>query len=130
MTIAFWCVGIAGLLPILWAGVAKFIMGFKLENNSNPRDFLATAQGKAKRANWAQVNSWEAFSPFAAAVIIASICGVAENCMDSIAITFIIARVGYGIAYIQDWHIFRSLVWALGLLATLTLYVAAAMVVR
>jgi uncharacterized MAPEG superfamily protein len=75
MNIAFYCVAINGLLPMVWAGFAKFSAGFQLKDNVQPRAFLAKQTGLSARANAAQANSWEAFAPFAAAVIIAHIGG-------------------------------------------------------
>ena len=38
---------------------------FKGYDNSNPREFLDKLQGRAKRAHYAQLNSFEAFPAFA-----------------------------------------------------------------
>src|SRR3546814_10004956 len=42
-------------------------------DNAAPRDYFEQSTGWRKRAHWAQLNSFEAFPAFAAAVIIAQI---------------------------------------------------------
>jgi uncharacterized MAPEG superfamily protein len=122
MTTAYYCVLIASILPIIWAGVAKKVSGFSMKDNAAPRAFFESLKGKAQRANWAQQNSWEAFAPFAAAVIIANLCQANPQRIDLYAVTFIGARILYGIFYIADLAILRSIVWTIGMAATLGLY--------
>ena len=74
MTIAYWCVLIAAVMPIVWAGAAK--SGAKGFNNARPREFLGSLSGWPARANFAQQNAYEAFPPFAAGVIIAHLYGL------------------------------------------------------
>jgi uncharacterized MAPEG superfamily protein len=122
MTIAFLCVFIASFLPIFWAGYAKMSSGFSMKDNASPRTFMESLKGKAQRANWAQANAWEAFAPFAAAVIIANICQANPQRIDLYAGTFIIARILHGIFYIADLARMRSVVWMIGIAATIGLY--------
>lgn len=125
MTIAFTCVLIASILPIIWVGVAKASIGFSLGKNLNPREHLANATGKAQRANWAQQNAWEAFAPFAAAVIIASHIGVRQSYIDYCAVTFIVMRITHGISYIYNNGNLRSIVWSIGMFSVFGLYILA-----
>ena len=109
MTIAYWCVMIAAFLPLLYTGIAKFSgPGF---NNHTPRDFQAQLQGFRQRAHWAHLNSFEAFPPFAAAVIIAHQLGLQQSTLDALAIGFIVARLAYGAFYLADMATLRSLAW-------------------
>jgi uncharacterized MAPEG superfamily protein len=125
MTIAYWCVLLAIFLPIVWAGVAK--TGAKGYDNARPREFLAKLEGRAARANYAQANSYEAFPPFAAGVVIAHVTGGADqSTIDALAVVFIVARIAYGLCYIADKSTLRSLVWLVGFGATVGLYFAAA----
>jgi len=77
MTIAFWCVFGAVLLPYVCFGIARNrgrdAQGRRLRDNRNPRDFPNRIQGLAKRAWDAHLNSFESLPGFAAAVIIAHI---------------------------------------------------------
>src|SRR5216683_2295108 len=51
MTIAYWCIVAAAVLPYLFQIYAKFSgPGF---NNYRPRDFLDRLEGARKRAHWA-----------------------------------------------------------------------------
>lgn len=124
MTIATWCVLIAGLMPYLATGIAK--IGGERYNNRNPRLWLDKQQGFRGRAHAAQVNSFEAFPLFAAAVIIAQLSGAPQGRVDALALLFIAARVGYLVCYLADWHWARSSVWLVGLLATVGIFFAAA----
>ncbi len=122
MTIAYFCVLLNGILPIIWAGFAKKTLGFKMRDNANPREFLARATGAAQRANWAQQNAWEAFAPFAAAVLIAVQSGVSLETVNLCAVVFTLARVAYGVFYITNKDKLRSSVWMIGMAANMALY--------
>lgn len=113
---------LAGILPIIFAGIAKYLCGFKVRDNSDPRRRLAQAEGKAYRAKCAHDNSWEALPPFAAGVILAMITGATPSTINLFAMVFIGFRVVYGITYILDFATLRSLVWAGGLFCTASLY--------
>ena len=78
MTLAYWCILIASLLPLFCSFIAKAQGGFQPSDNRNPRDFLARTQGLSARANAAQQNGFEVFAPFAAAVLVAHATGNAE----------------------------------------------------
>ena len=117
MTVAFWCVLIAIFLPYLCTCVAKFSSGkFGLRHNHDPRAFLETLEGFAKRAHNAQLNSFEVTPAFAAAVIVAHLAGNAELVtINVLAVLFITSRLLYIICYLADWAILRSLVWFVGM---------------
>lgn len=121
MTIAYWCVMIAAFLPLLFTGIAKFSgPGF---NNHTPRDFQARLEGFRQRAHWAHLNSFEAFPPFAAAVIIAHQLGLQQATLDGLAIGFIVARLAYGAFYIADRATLRSLAWLAAVICWVTMLV-------
>lgn len=127
MTIGFWCVLIAALLPLIWTSVAKFTGGgFSDADNHNPRDVLAALDGYRKRAYWAQLNSFEAFPPFAAAVLIAHFVHAAQPTIDNLAIAFIVFRLAYGLCYIKDLARLRSTVWAAAMACMIGLFIVAA----
>jgi uncharacterized MAPEG superfamily protein len=60
-------------------------------------------------------------------VILALVTGVEPVVVDMLCILFTAARVAYVACYLKDKAKFRSLFWAVGLLAVLTLYVLAMM---
>ncbi|KAF0867353.1 MAPEG family protein [Pseudomonas sp. LD120] len=117
MTVAFWCVLIAIFLPYLCTGIAKFSGGqFGPRQNHDPRAFLETLQGFARRAHAAQLNSFEVTPAFAAAVIVAHVAGNASLVtINVLAVLFITSRLLYIICYLADWAILRSLVWFVGM---------------
>lgn len=127
MTLAHWCVFAAILLPYAWVGVAKFSRGGagRYDNNA-PREYLSRVQGRAARANWAQLNAWEALAPFIAAVLIAEKAGVAQATVDTLAVAFVIARVLHGLFYLADQALLRSIVWSAGFGLVIALFVLAA----
>lgn len=124
MILAYWCVLIAALLPLLFTGIAKASgPGF---DNSAPREFQARLTGFRARAHWAHLNSLEAFPPFAAAVLIAVQAGAASARVDLYAMAFIAFRLGYGACYLANLATLRSLMWAGGMGCVIALFLAAA----
>jgi uncharacterized MAPEG superfamily protein len=96
--------------------VAKAVGGYRLSDNHDPRDFLESLNGVARRAHAAQMNSFEVTPAFAAAVIVAHLVGTAELVtVNVLAVLFITSRLLYIICYLADWAILRSLVWFVGM---------------
>ena len=126
MTIAYFCVLIAVVLPLVWAGAAKkgLVKSRQYDNNA-PRLQLENLDGAAQRANWAQQNAYEALPGFIAAVIIAHLANAEQITIDSLAVVHVLARALHGICYIKDLATARSAVWTLGFVATIGLFVAA-----
>jgi uncharacterized MAPEG superfamily protein len=121
MTIAFWCVFLAGILPYICAGVAKW--GFHHFDNHNPRQWLASQTGYRARANAAQQNSFEAFPFFAVAVIVASLKGVTLGTVDVLAVIFILARLGFIASYLMDKASLRSVFWIVAIFCVISLFI-------
>jgi uncharacterized MAPEG superfamily protein len=94
-------------------------------DNSAVRSYLDAQTGWRQRANWAQQNGYEAFPPFAAAVIIAHQAGVAQSTIDTLAVAFIVFRLIYGAIYIANLATLRSLVWTAGFACVVGLFIAA-----
>lgn len=126
MTLAYWCVFILIFVPIICAGYGKMKGGFTPADNRNSRAFFDKAGGVAARANAAQLNSFEIFPAFAAAVIIAHLTGgAAQSTVDILAVLFVISRIVYCVCYIADRPLIRSIVWVLGLICVMGLFFAA-----
>lgn len=123
-TIAYWCVLIAALLPMVCAAIAKYGMmstpkregGF---DNNNPRAWLARQTDWRARANAAQANSFEALPFFFAAVIIAHLLQAGQARLDILAFLFIVLRIVYIMMYVADLAKARSAIWALALLVNI-----------
>ena len=124
MTLAYWCVLAAALMPFLFTGIAKVSGG--RYNNYSPREFLEKQEGFRKRAHWAQLNSFEAFPMFAAAVIIAHLTGAEQDYINTLAIAFIGIRIVYGAMYLANLAALRTLVWTAGLACVIALFAAGA----
>jgi uncharacterized MAPEG superfamily protein len=125
MNLALLCVLLAGVMPVLTVGVAKW--GPRLDNN-NPRDWAQTLDGYRRRAYAAHQNSFEAFPFFAAAVLAAMLTAVPAGQLDVLALVFVAARIGYTVCYIQDWATPRSLLWIVAWGATIAIFISALMV--
>lgn len=125
MTFALWSVLIAAILPYLFTGLAK--AGGPQFDNAAPRAWLERQQGWPQRAHWAQLNSFEAFPPFAAAVIIAHMSGATQWIADFLAAGFLGFRVLYGAFYILNMPTVRSIVWTGAFACVIGLFVASAL---
>lgn len=127
MTTAYWCALVAIFLPYLFTGIAKIGGGFTLKHNHNPREFLNSLSGASQRANWAQQNSFEVTPAFLAAVIIAhQVSTLAQSSIDTLAIVFVVSRLIYGICYVTDQALLRSLVWFVGMASIAALFICSA----
>ncbi|MGH8446996.1 MAG: MAPEG family protein [Solimonas sp.] len=122
MTIALWCVLIAGLLPFPFTLTAKWSKRF---DNAAPRDYFDETEGWRKRAHWVQLNSFEAFPFFAAGAIVAHLVVGPNMTADGLAASFIVLRVLYGICYLTNLPTLRSLVWFGAMLCSIGLFVVA-----
>lgn len=127
MTIAQICLLVACLLPIGCAGLAKS-KGFGKRrrdggfDNHHPREWLASLQGWQARANAAQANSWEALPIFIAGLVVAHQHQAAQGTVDALAVTFIVSRLVFVGLYVADQASLRSLVWFVGLVASVALF--------
>ena len=110
---------IAALLPYLTVGGAKAQPAY---DNSKPRDSLATLAGWRARANWAHQNHFEAFAPFAAAVILAEMAQAPQDQINLFAMIFIAIRVLYTAIYLANIAALRSVVWMAGIACVIRLF--------
>ena len=122
MTVAYWCVLIAAVIPLIAIGIAKG--GGERYNNRHPRVWLDKQQGYRARAAAAEANSFEAFPFFAAAVIVAHLTHAPQGRVDLLAIAFVVARTAYVVCYLADWHWARSAVWFAGYIACIAIFLS------
>ena len=122
MTTAYWCILIAAMLPYPVVMLAKARRDY---DNRAPREQLAQTEGYRKRAHWAQFNAFEAFPPFAAAVIVAQLQQAPQATIDTLALAFITMRVLHAGFYVMDKPTLRSIVWSLGFACVVGLFVVA-----
>ncbi|PNS08903.1 MAPEG family protein [Solilutibacter silvestris] len=120
MTIPYLCILIAALLPYVWVTIAK--AGGERYDNRDPRAWLARQDdARSHRANAAQLNGFETFPAFAAAVLMAQFANVDHGRITWLAIGFVVFRVLHGVFYVGNKHQFRSLSWFAGLFCVLGL---------
>jgi uncharacterized MAPEG superfamily protein len=123
MTAVVLAVLVAGLFPMVCAGIAKW--GRKDYDNRDPRTWMKTLQGYRARADAAQSNSLEAFPFFAAGVVLALMTGAPAITVAYTAWFFVAMRIIYVGCYLADKASARSLFWALGYGAVIRLFVLA-----
>lgn len=126
-TLAYWCVLVAVLLPILCSWLAKSGQMGKPRreggfDNHDPRGWLARQADWRARANAAQQNSFEVLPFFIGAVIIAHQLGAHQARLDVLAFLFIFLRLIYIMAYVSDMARARSVVWALAFLVNIAIF--------
>lgn len=124
MSAAYCCILIAALLPYLWVAIAKTAApGY---NNKDPRGWVARQDSyRVRNAHAAHLNAFEAFAPFAAAVLMAQLAGVSPALIAKLSIAFVVARVLHGVFYLGAFAVMRSLAWLAGMACVIALMVLA-----
>ena len=128
-TVAYWCVLVMALMPVVCAGIAKSgMMGTPRReggyDNDNPRNWLSLQTDWRARANNAQANTFEALPFFFAAVIIAHQLQAPQWRIDLLALAFVALRIAYVAAYVKNKANLRSVVWVIALLVNVGLLFA------
>lgn len=111
MTIPFWCLLIAVLIPYVLAFTAAYHKSrqFGSVDNNQPRAQGAALTGTGARVWAAQQNAWEALAVFTAAVLVAHFAGADPRLSAIAAELFIVARILHAIFYATDLATLRSL---------------------
>jgi uncharacterized MAPEG superfamily protein len=120
MTIAFWCVFVAALLPYV---------AFNLVRGLDPRNMRANVKqltGLSARAHAAHLNAFETFPPFAAAVIISHLSLGDNTVTNLLGVAFIAARLAHMGFYLADMQPPRSAAFGVGLLLVIVMFLHAA----
>jgi uncharacterized MAPEG superfamily protein len=128
-TIAYWCVLVMALLPVVCAGIAKSGMmrtppGEGGYDNADPRNWLQRQTDWRARANNAQANTFEALPFFFAAVIMAHQLQASQGRVDVLAVVFVALRLAYVAAYVANKAHLRSVIWMLALLVNVAILFA------
>jgi len=125
MSVPFICIFVAFLLNLASKGPVAIAMARRPGgyDNRTPRDQQAALEGWGRRAVAAHLNGFEAFAPFAAAVLVAVISGADPTWTARLAVVFVAARAIYVPLYIADLALARSAVWTVGFAATAGLFV-------
>ncbi len=117
MIIAFWCVLVAALLPYAPLGLVKGA------DPNLPRGSVLT--GASARAHGAHLNAFEAFGPFAAAVIISHLTLGANSWSNILAVLFLVARLAHMGFYIAGIAPLRSAAFFAGALIVVAMFIHA-----
>ena len=120
MTIAFWCVLAAAFLPYAPFGLVKGL------DPGNPRAGIRDLTGRSARAHSAHLNAFEAFPPFAAAVIISHLTLGANLWTNLLALAFLVARVAHMYFYLADRQPPRSAAFSAGAVIVVLMFLHAA----
>jgi uncharacterized MAPEG superfamily protein len=126
-TVAYWCVFVAVLLPLVCAWLAKR-GGFGKPrreggyDNHDPRAWMARQTDWHARANAAQANSFEALPFFMGAVIIAHQLRAGQTLLDILAFLFVMLRIFYIMMYVSDMPKARSMVWGAGFMVNIAIF--------
>ena len=118
MTIAFWCVLVAALLPYVPFGFAA-----KHLNPRAMREGVDKLAGLPQRASGAHLTAFETFPPFAAAVIVSHSVEGASATVDGLAVLYILVRLGHIGFYLADRQPLRSAMFGLGMLLMIAIFV-------
>jgi uncharacterized MAPEG superfamily protein len=118
MPVAYWCILIAALLPLVLIMYAKS----SSRDNNTPRDSAEQLAGAKRRAYAAHQNAYENFSFFAVAVIAALHFGAPTNTLNSLAVIYIAIRIIYALLYIADRPTLRSTAYAVGLFVNIAIF--------
>ncbi|MFT6918954.1 MAG: putative MAPEG superfamily protein [Cognaticolwellia sp.] len=122
MTTLIICLFIAALLPFIAkipVAIAMHDMGGY--NNNHPRAQQAKLTGFGARAFAAHQNAFESLLIFAPAVLLAIATQNTGVFIEQLAITHIVARVLYNIAYLMNIGVIRSLIWGVGIMSSFTI---------
>lgn len=123
-SIFLYCIAIAaGLVyaPFLPVAYARAKLG--PQALAAPRAIVDKLPAYAQRATWAHQNSFEAFTLFTPAALMAYVTGVESSLAVGAAIAFVVARSLYSVFYILNVSLARSLMFAIGTLSIVTLFV-------
>lgn len=90
-----------------------------------PRDVAPALTGSAGRLNRALNNHFEGLILFTLAVVVVTLGGEASGVTATCAWIYLIARAAYVPAYLFGLVPWRSVIWMVGFLATMTMILAA-----
>ncbi len=129
MTAETTALGLAALLQAMQIGLAGAVMNRDVGPrwNAGPRDDQPQFSALTGRLRRAVDNHFEALALFTIAVVLVMLTGAASAVTAVCAWLYLAARVLYVPAYALGWTPWRSLIWGVGFLATLTMILTALM---
>lgn len=118
-----YAIALAALLiyvPFLAVGYGRFQVGYDM---AAPRSLFEKLPAYAQRATWAHENSFEAFMQFSVAALMAYVTGQESTWAVGAAIAHVVARFFFSVFYILNVPPLRSLMFGIGMVSTVTLFV-------
>ncbi len=117
----------SGLLAAVQFGHMAAFANLQLgpKRTLGPRDEPLHLAGVVGRLHRALSDLFEALALFTAAVVVVTLAGAASGFTTACAWTFLAARILYVPAYAFGWVPWRSILFAIGLVATLSMLLAA-----
>jgi uncharacterized MAPEG superfamily protein len=104
--------------PFVIVALGRLKVGY---DPATPRALFDKLPDYAKRATWAHQNSFESFSLFTAAALMAYVTKVDAPLAMQAAIAYIVARFLFSVFYILNVPLLRSLMFAVGTTSIVTL---------
>ncbi|MBX9711359.1 MAG: MAPEG family protein [Xanthobacteraceae bacterium] len=120
MPLAYWCILIAALLPLVWVRYAK--AGIQ-SDNFYPREEIDDLPPMKRRAYAAHQNAYENFPFFAAAILVATTMGAPISTVNWLAAAYVALRVAHGMVYIFNKPSLRSGACVLALIVNIAIFV-------
>lgn len=116
MFIIIICVAAVVFMPIL----AKVPLAIQMNkaggyNNKYPRTQQKELTGFGARSQAAHENSFEAICYFAPTVLLVLALDEQNVYTAQLCVAFVVARLCYLVCYWANWHVARSLAWAVGM---------------
>ncbi|GAB4214780.1 MAG: MAPEG family protein [Synechococcales cyanobacterium] len=117
-------------VPYVLVAYGRWQAGFEMKDFKAPRAMFERLPDYAKRASWAHQNSFEVFSPFAAAALMSfvtaphpfPVLGIPADVWNAFtSVVFVLSRLTYAAGYIADQPIVRSLSWGVSVTCTASL---------
>jgi uncharacterized MAPEG superfamily protein len=94
--------------PYLFVAFGRFQVGYDM---SAPRALFDKLPAYAQRATWAHQNSFEVFTFFSVAALMAYVTQTGSSYTTSLALIFLATRLAYSLCYILNIPLGRSLMW-------------------
>jgi uncharacterized MAPEG superfamily protein len=129
-TTLLYCIAIAAILiyvPFLVVAYGRVQAGNDI---AAPRALFDKLPAFAKRATWAHQNSFESFTLFAPAALMALVTQANSALVAGAAIAYVSARLFYSVFYILNVPVLRLLMFAIGTASIATLMTMSIMAVR
>ena len=117
------CLFIACLLPYLAKIPVAMAMNKQPKgyDNNHPRAQQAALTGYGARAVAAHQNSFESLIIFSSAILTAIATQHVTHGIQVLAVVYLVSRGIYHLFYLLNWATLRSSIWAIGVIASLSI---------